>query len=71
VQSRLAQVQRAGQSSDAVFRTRADVGWLVVGADEELWSIGDRSFRCFIGTYDRKKPIVGSIRNIGNRALPH
>jgi len=57
--------------SDAVFRSRADLGWLVVGADEELWSVGDRSFRCFVGTYDRKNPIVGSIRNIGNRALPH
>jgi hypothetical protein len=57
--------------SDAAFRSRADVGWLVVGADEDLWTAGDRSFRCFVGTYDRNRPIVGSIRNIGNKALPH
>lgn len=53
------------------FANRSGVAWLAWGADEGRWAAGDRSFRCYVGTYDRKKLIKGSIKGLGGGSLPY
>jgi hypothetical protein len=56
--------------TESALRARSDLAWLAIDASEQQWQEGDRSYRCFIGTADRGKPITGSIHNLGSHPLP-
>jgi hypothetical protein len=51
---------------------RTGVAWLYWGGGETIWSVGDRTYRCYVGSLDRKKPIKAgaTIRNLGSKPLP-
>jgi Septum formation len=46
------------------------VRWLFWGGSSDLWSVGDRSHRCFMGEYPRSK-LAGSIKGRRPGSFPH
>ena len=56
----------------AAWDKRTGVAWLYWGGGETNWSVGDRTYRCYVGSLDRKKPIRAgaTIRGLGSKPLP-
>jgi hypothetical protein len=46
------------------------ISWLAWGATEDMWSVGDRTYWCFMGEFPRRK-LKGSIRNRRPGSFPH
>jgi len=48
------------------------LGWFSMGSSEEDWSQGNQSVRCYVGVFDRNRPIRGgaTIKGLGNKPIP-
>jgi hypothetical protein len=48
------------------------LGWFSLGTTEEDWGQGNQSVRCYVGVFDRKRPIRGgaTIKGLGNKPIP-
>jgi hypothetical protein len=48
------------------------LGWFSMGTSEDDWVHGNQSVRCYVGVFDRDRPIRGgaTIKGLGNKPIP-
>lgn len=48
------------------------LAWLTWGQSEKAWNLGNQSVRCYVGVFDRKKPIRGgaTLKGLGTKPIP-
>jgi hypothetical protein len=48
------------------------LGWFTLGTSEEDWGQGNQSVRCYVGVFDRNRPIRAgaTIKGLGNKPIP-
>ena len=48
------------------------LGWFSLGTSQDDWGQGNQSVRCYVGVFDRKRPIRAgaTIKGLGNKPIP-